>query len=114
MNRPIRVLVIGENLDILEDYKKILNSQSESHSEVDLLEEKLFGKVLEPARSTILKNVEVTTATQGRDGLQQILANLRMGRRFDIAFVDMRMPPGWDGLRTIQEIWKVHADQKIR
>lgn len=113
MNRPIRVLVIDDNLAILEDYKKILNSQPESHAEMDLMEEKLFGKPLEPTRTTILNNVEVTTATQGRDGLQQILANLRMGRRFDIAFIDMRMPPGWDGLRTIHEIWKVHADQKI-
>jgi diguanylate cyclase (GGDEF)-like protein len=30
-----------------------------------------------------------------------------------MAFVDMRMPPGWDGLQTIEELWKVDPDVQI-
>src|SRR5690606_27038348 len=29
------------------------------------------------------------------------------GRPFSMAFVDMRMPPGWDGIETIARIWSV-------
>ena len=30
-----------------------------------------------------------------------------------MAFVDMRMPPGWDGLKTIEELWKVDPDVQV-
>ena len=30
-----------------------------------------------------------------------------------MAFVDMRMPPGWDGVATISKIWEVYADLQV-
>ncbi|QDT10083.1 ATP-binding protein [Stieleria marina] len=30
-----------------------------------------------------------------------------------MAFVDMRMPPGWDGLKTIAELWKVDPELQV-
>src|SRR5206468_403202 len=29
------------------------------------------------------------------------------------AFVDMRMPPGWDGVETIQRIWRIAPDLQM-
>ena len=29
------------------------------------------------------------------------------GRPYAMAFVDMRMPPGWDGVETIEHLWSV-------
>ena len=35
------------------------------------------------------------------------------GRPFALAFVDGRMPPGWDGVETIVHIWRAHPELQI-
>ncbi len=35
------------------------------------------------------------------------------GRPYAVAFVDMRMPPGWDGLETIEHLWEVDAELQV-
>jgi diguanylate cyclase (GGDEF)-like protein len=40
-------------------------------------------------------------------------AALERGQPYAMAFVDMRMPPGWDGLQTIEELWKVDPDVQV-
>jgi signal transduction histidine kinase len=35
------------------------------------------------------------------------------GGPYALAFVDMRMPPGWDGLETIEHAWKECADLQV-
>jgi diguanylate cyclase (GGDEF)-like protein/PAS domain S-box-containing protein len=42
----------------------------------------------------------VSLAAQGEAAAQLHAAALSEGRPFQVAFIDMRMPPGWDGLRT--------------
>ncbi len=36
--------------------------------------------------------------------------SIREGRPYAMAFVDVRMPPGWDGIETIGHLWKVDPD----
>ena len=38
---------------------------------------------------------------------------MRSGQPFSMAFVDVRMPPGWNGIETIQHLWKVDPDLKV-
>ncbi|MGZ8385082.1 MAG: histidine kinase dimerization/phospho-acceptor domain-containing protein, partial [Nitrospira sp.] len=35
------------------------------------------------------------------------------GNPYAVAFVDMRMPPGWDGLETIEHLWYADPDIQI-
>jgi hypothetical protein len=37
----------------------------------------------------------------------------QQGRPFALAFVDMRMPPGWDGLETIKRLWQVESQLQV-
>ena len=30
-----------------------------------------------------------------------------------MAFVDVRMPPGWDGIETISRIWEVYPELQV-
>ena len=34
-------------------------------------------------------------------------------RPYAMAFVDVRMPPGWDGIETIGHLWAVEPDLQI-
>ena len=35
------------------------------------------------------------------------------GRPYAVAFVDMRMPPGWDGLETIEMLWEADPELQV-
>ncbi|MEN9892743.1 MAG: hypothetical protein RLY78_3038 [Pseudomonadota bacterium] len=48
----------------------------------------------------------VDSAYQGQEALAQVEAARREGRPYAMAFVDMRMPPGWDGVQTIEQLWR--------
>jgi two-component system NtrC family sensor kinase len=42
-----------------------------------------------------------------------VIASVSAARPFALAFVDMRMPPGWDGLETIERLWQVDPHLQI-
>jgi CheY-like chemotaxis protein len=56
---------------------------------------------------------EVNSAYQGQEGLALIEKSLREDRPYSLAFVDVRMPPGWDGIETIRKIWEKYDLQVV-
>ena len=53
---------------------------------------------------------ELDSAFQGQEGLALIRQALAENRPYAMAFVDVRMPPGWDGVETIARIWEEYPD----
>jgi len=49
---------------------------------------------------------ELTSAFQGEEGYDILCKACEDGLPFALAFVDMRMPPGWDGVQTIVKLWE--------
>lgn len=103
--RNCRILIIDDEQSIHEAFRTILARGIEKNQRLDAIEAALFG---EPANASVeLQYFAVEHALQGEDGLRKVKKAVLEGSPFAMAFVDMRMPPGWDGLRTIEEIWKV-------
>ena len=102
------ILVIDDNLAIHEDFRKILATTAAS-DELDHARESLFG---DTPVSVHREPFEVDFADQGEAGFRMAEQAARSGTPYALAFVDMRMPPGWDGLQTIKHIWK--ADSEIQ
>ena len=107
--RNRRVLIIDDNPAIHDDFRKILVSE-EGCSELANAVEAFFGEA-EVVSEQI--EVELTSATQGKAGVDLCAAAVASGQPFALAFVDMRMPPGWDGLKTISELWKVDPNLQV-
>ena len=105
-----RVLIIDDNPAIHEDYRKILSMTDDDDGHMLDEEEMLFGDTKE---SVSRIHFEVDSAFQGEEGLVKVQQSLAEGRPYAMAFVDMRMPPGWDGLMTIQRIWEVDSRLEI-
>ncbi|QDS95699.1 C4-dicarboxylate transport sensor protein DctB [Roseimaritima multifibrata] len=98
-----RILVIDDNPAIHDDFRKILQGGRDEFA-LEAAEAAIFGESV----SSLEKNVyEVDSAYQGEEGLRKVLSAIESGRPYGLAFVDMRMPPGWDGIQTIQKIWSV-------
>jgi diguanylate cyclase len=102
-----RVLMIDDNPAIHQDYRKILAGRD--NGRVTAAEAALFGEQPSVEGPTF----DVDSAMQGRDGVERVRQALAEGRPYSVAFVDMRMPPGWDGLETIEHLWKVDPEVQI-
>jgi signal transduction histidine kinase/PleD family two-component response regulator len=111
--RNKRVLVIDDNPAIHADVRKILCPQaSETAAALDLLEAELIGDT-RPAAVRPAVQFTVDQAHQGREGLEMVQNAIAAGRPYAMAMVDVRMPPGWDGVETTLELWKVAPDLQI-
>ncbi|MBL9188455.1 MAG: response regulator [Opitutaceae bacterium] len=105
-----RILVIDDNRAIHDDFKKILGASASTTGALDDAEAALFGD--DGPKATSL-GFEVDSAMQGREGLERVQQALAEGRPYAMAFVDMRMPPGWDGVETIAKIWAAYPDLQV-
>ncbi|QOV91247.1 putative bifunctional diguanylate cyclase/phosphodiesterase [Humisphaera borealis] len=99
-----RILLIDDNPQIHEDYRRCLADPVVA-SELDAMESELFGTAAKPSEQR--PAFELQSAMQGEEALKLVEASLQRQSPFAVAFVDMRMPPGWDGLQTIEAIWAV-------
>jgi CheY-like chemotaxis protein len=100
-----RILIIDDNRAIHEDFGKILgDSSGADDSALKALEDELFG---DTAPAPAKEQFELSSAYQGRDALELVESAENDGQPFAMAFVDVRMPPGWDGVETIDRIWQV-------
>lgn len=103
-----RILIVDDNPSIHADFKKILegNEQNGTANAFNLF----MGT--EPSANSLL-NYELTSAYQGQEAVDLARTALHKEEPFALAFVDMRMPPGWDGLQTIQNLWQVDPQLQV-
>jgi diguanylate cyclase (GGDEF)-like protein len=107
-----RILIIDDNAAIHLDFRKVLGAQAEHSAQaaLDVLEASLFGETVAAAARP---NFDIDSAHQGQEGVAMAQQARAEGRPYAMAFVDMRMPPGWDGLKTIEHLWATDPDVQV-
>ena len=108
--RNHRILLVDDNPAIHQDFRKILGGASGEDTEVDALLEEFLGAEssgASPSTEMLDLKFELTSAHQGEEALDLVRQAQVDGKPFAMAFVDVRMPPGWDGVKTLSELWKV-------
>jgi CheY-like chemotaxis protein len=108
-SRNNRILVIDDNKAICEYIRKILRSQEGNPA----LAEAGAAVLGEDSPAPPALSFHVEAAGQGEAGLRMIEAAAAAGQPYAMAFVDVRMPPGWDGVETIARIWHQHPDLQV-
>ncbi|VVM53369.1 Sensor histidine kinase RcsC [Pseudomonas fluorescens] len=96
-----RILLIDDTPSIHVDFRKILTPVPVQSVELDEMEATLFGSAVKPSRVVF----ELDSAYGGQEGLGKLKSALQATRPYALAFVDMRMPEGWDGAKTIEHLW---------
>jgi diguanylate cyclase (GGDEF)-like protein/PAS domain S-box-containing protein len=104
-----RIIIIDDNPAIHHDFLKIL--KTEVATDLDALGAELFGETLES--KNLLPQFNIDVASQGHEGLDYIKKSVADGNPYALAFVDIRMPPGWDGIETIKQIWEIDKDIQV-
>jgi two-component system, cell cycle sensor histidine kinase and response regulator CckA len=106
-----RILIIDDNPSIHEDFRKILGpADAKLAEELDAAEASLFGDTADISRTW---SFQIDSAFQGQEGLEKVRTAFTDGMPYAVAFVDVRMPPGWDGIETISRIWQEFPDLQI-
>ena len=103
--------MIDDTAGIHDDFRKIFARPSAVVGGLDATAAALFG----PSTRSPAESAEFTieSSYQGQDGVERIRCARAEGRPVSLAFVDMRMPPGWDGLETVRQLWKVDPRVQI-
>jgi two-component system NtrC family sensor kinase len=105
-----RILLIDDNQAIHEDIRKILDRNGNPGADLSQMEADLFDEAPAPTSSV---HFQIDSAYQGQEGLELVKAARAQGRPYAVAFVDVRMPPGWDGIETIGHLWNEDPELQI-
>jgi len=108
--RHQRILIIDDNRAIHDDFRKIFVSSSASESALAKADAALFDQ---PLAETGAREFQIDSAYQGEEGLVLVQQALAENLPYSMAFVDVRMPPGWDGIETTSRIWKIDPEMQI-
>jgi CheY-like chemotaxis protein len=107
---PRHILVIDDNQAIHDDFRKIFCKTRTATSKIDEFESAFFGSSTSTSQDP---KFEIDSAFQGQDGLKLVLEAMKENRPYPMAFVDVRMPPGWDGIETIARIWQEYPELQV-
>ncbi|HTF88958.1 MAG TPA: hybrid sensor histidine kinase/response regulator [Planctomycetota bacterium] len=106
-----RILVIDDNTAIHADFKKTLVDPAGETEVFADAEAALFDDAPAAAsKPAVALEYQIDFAAQGREGHEMLRAAVERGEPYALAFVDVRMPPGWDGVETIAKLWKLDPE----
>ncbi len=106
-----RILLVDDNASIHGDFRRILMPRNTS-GPLDAAAASLFGPAGDPV-VTESDRFDLEVAAQGEQACEKAAAATGAGQPYAVAFVDMRMPPGWDGLTTIRRLWEIDPEIQI-
>ena len=109
-NQNRRLLIIDDTHSIHEDFRKILMPEIANRGALDATEAALFGG---QKNSFGNYSFEIDSAFQGQEGLAHVQQSVEASRPYAMAFIDVRMPPGWDGIETTAKIWEIDPELQV-
>lgn len=116
MSQLFRILVADDEPSMHEAYEKsLVELLATPVAATRALEDELFGEAApSQARSEGVDwTYEVVTVQQGAAALEAVARAHDEGRPFSVAFLDVRMPPGIDGVEAAERIRAVDGDINI-
>ncbi len=108
-----RLMLVDDNASIHEDFRNLLNTTVlKKDTDTTALEDELFGNSdsNDIPEDDIFSEYVIDDAYQGEEAVAMADTAFEEGNPYSLIFMDVRMPPGMDGLQTIKEIWKNHPD----
>jgi len=111
-----RILIIDDTEAIHHDFAQILGThraKMDARDALDELERMLGGSQRPTSAKSSSNDVELVDAYQGLDAVERTAEARATARPFAVAFVDVRMPPGIDGIETIRRMWEHQPELEV-
>lgn len=112
MSSPARILIADDEPDLIEDYQCALAVPDAGAANLRLVElqDELFGP---QGSAGSLPQVELVAVNQGEAAIQAVARGRDQSLPFSAAFLDVRMPPGINGLEAGKRIRRLDQDVPI-
>ena len=115
--KNLRILAVDDEEGILQSYKKILSGEQNSSASANQARElasKLFGDNSGSKQDTSdSRSFDVVLCRQGNEAVDAVKSAADEHKPFAVAFLDVRMPPGMDGVQTAENIRKIDPNIQI-
>jgi two-component system sensor histidine kinase/response regulator len=109
-----RILIADDNASIHSDIKTILSGTRRVSMELREMERELFEDEVHPGGTATDKySYAYEHAYQGEEAVAQVRKAIEEGDPFSIIFMDVRMPPGMDGIQATRAIREIDPDVEI-
>ncbi len=105
-----RILIIDDNPAIHDDFRKILIPDAAPSPALREAAAALFERVPPPPMQPAY---DIDCVLRGQDGVELVRQALDEGRPYALAYVDMRMPNGWNGLETTRRLWQMAPTLRV-
>ncbi|OFZ22934.1 MAG: hypothetical protein A2202_01495 [Bdellovibrionales bacterium RIFOXYA1_FULL_36_14] len=107
-----RILIVDDTEDIHEVFKCAFETKSKVINEkYNKCISNLFDQ--QPDESddckfpTHLPEFDLDSAFQGKEAIEKVKKSIEENMPYALVFLDVRMPPGIDGIETLQKMWEI-------
>ena len=108
-----RLLVVDDQPAIHQDFSSIFQSELDAHCELDEIERRLFGDPSDQGDQEMWFTCHIDSAYQGEQAVELVDQAHVAHSPYLAAFVDIRMPPGIDGIVTAERIWQIEPELEV-
>ena len=103
-----RVLIVDDQKEIHDDFTEMLKPQlSETWAD------KLAASFVTEEEQSFLPEFELLHARSGEEACHIVRVGQEWARPIAVAYIDIRMPPGVDGIETIRRVREIDRDVEI-
>jgi diguanylate cyclase (GGDEF)-like protein len=101
-----KILIADDEPQLLAAYRDCFSVPESADDELAALGDALFSNAAEPAAaaSNAFAAYRFDYVSQGEDAVERVRAGIAAGDPYAALFLDMRMPPGIDGLETARRV----------
>ncbi len=108
-----RILIVDDQQQIHDTFERVFGEKAQEDHSLSDFESKYLMPGKSPSGGPHHDSVEpkptyvITHANSGEHAIELVQNSVATGKSYSVAFVDMRMHTGMDGLETIEAIWKI-------
>lgn len=110
-----RILVVDDDRRVIDSYRMVFGGgqlADREEAELDVMFDDLFDTA-DATGAAPKAGPLVTYCQQGLDAVRAVEEAMARGERYGVAFIDIRMPPGIDGVETAHRIRSIDPDLYI-
>ena len=109
-----QILIVDDQSHIHDTFQRVFAHQSKDNTALEDFEQRFLGSDESDLASGSNKpEFELTHAGSGEEAIEILRTAREKGQSFSVAFVDMRMPRGMDGLDTTEALWELDSSLQV-
>lgn len=111
---PRRILIVDDQQPIHDTFERVFAIKGPQDDMLADFESRFLDSEQTDQRDADgMPTFQLDHANSGHEAIDLVKTSVASGNQYSIAFVDMRMPPGLDGMETTEILWQIDPDLHV-